>query len=189
MLNVLVPLSFIGKAAVSFYRTKIKVMTQLKMTEEQRKATLRDGQDAGEMLLDIEARIGELALKEPPAKGVPKVGTRGRLIGQTKSKALPKQERLGLPSVREMKSAESIHKHPDIVAKVKAQARENEDIKWSGQPFSLSLFHCFCNPLLFRLCKWSFSFCFSFYGLNQFPGSIVRRHRLDSLLVEDTLID
>jgi hypothetical protein len=30
----------------------------------QRKATLHDGQDAGEMLLDIEARIGELAEKE-----------------------------------------------------------------------------------------------------------------------------
>jgi hypothetical protein len=56
----LVPLSFIGQAAVSFYRQKIKLMDQLKMTEDQRRATLRDGQDAGEMLLDIEARIGEL---------------------------------------------------------------------------------------------------------------------------------
>jgi hypothetical protein len=34
------------------------------MTEEQRKVTLRDGQDAGEMILDIERRIRELAEKE-----------------------------------------------------------------------------------------------------------------------------
>jgi len=37
---------------------------RFQMTEEQRKVTLRDGQDAGEMILDIERRIGELAEKE-----------------------------------------------------------------------------------------------------------------------------
>ncbi len=47
-INELVPLSFIGQTAVTFYRQKIKLMTQLKMTEAQRKATLSDGQDAGE---------------------------------------------------------------------------------------------------------------------------------------------
>ena len=55
-LDTLVPLSFIGQAAVTFYRNKIKLMNQLEVTEEQRKATLQDGQEAGELLLDIETR-------------------------------------------------------------------------------------------------------------------------------------
>lgn len=49
----------------------IKLMDQLNATEEQRKVTLRDGQDAGGLLLDIESRIGELAEKEERAKVKP----------------------------------------------------------------------------------------------------------------------
>ena len=59
-LDKLVPLSFIGAAAVKFYQAKVKLMDQLGITEVQRKAALSDGQDAGEMLLNIETRIGEL---------------------------------------------------------------------------------------------------------------------------------
>lgn len=122
-LNDLVPLSFIGQAAVSFYRSKIKLMDQLKMTEAQRKATLRDGQDAGEMLLDIETRIGELALKEPAILAPDRPKGRGRApSGQPL-----KHERIGISEHR-MKQSEAISKHPEIVEKVKAQARENEDI-------------------------------------------------------------
>lgn len=128
-LEDLVPLSFIGQAAVSFYRAKIKAMDQLKMTEEQRKATLRDGQDAGEMLLDIEVRIGELAAKEPQVQPIilTAVGTKGAIAVKPSGKP-PKHERLGLPSVRRMQQAETLAKHPEVVAKVKAQARANEDI-------------------------------------------------------------
>jgi hypothetical protein len=64
-IDKLVPLSFIGSAAVKFYQAKVKLMNQLGMSEAQRKATLADGQDAGEMLLDIEARIGELIESVP----------------------------------------------------------------------------------------------------------------------------
>ena len=122
-INDLVPLSFIGQAAVSFYRAKIKVMDQLKMTEEQRRATLRDGQDAGEMLLDIEARIGELAEKETRARPM----WDSRVHGSKPSGKPPKAERLGIPQKR-MEQSQAIAKHPEIVEKVKAQARENEDI-------------------------------------------------------------
>ncbi len=105
----LVPLSFIGQAAVSFYRSKIKLMDQLKMTEEQRNLTLRDGQDAGEMLLDIEARIGELLPSPEEAIKTPVT----RPTGITHHRAI---------------QARAISKHPEIVEKVKAQAKENEDI-------------------------------------------------------------
>ena len=86
---------------------------------------MSDDQDAGEMLLDIETRIGELAYKEkqvqaPGGKGIPKGGT---LPSGKPSKA----ERLGIPEKR-MQQAQAIAKHPDIVKKVKARAKENEDI-------------------------------------------------------------
>ncbi|MBM3243200.1 hypothetical protein FJZ31_43625 [Candidatus Poribacteria bacterium] len=126
-LDDLVPLSFIGQAAVSFYRQKIKLMDQLKITEAQRKATLRDGQDAGEMLLDIETRIGELAEKEQRATTPLRRDERGRVAGHEPSGRPPKHERLGIPENR-MRQSQAIAQHPDIVEKVKTQARENEDI-------------------------------------------------------------
>lgn len=118
----LVPLSFIGQAAVSFYREKIKLMDQLKMTEDQRRATLRDGQDAGEMLLDIETRIGELL---PPPEEAKRIGAR-RTSGLTRGEDRPTAH----PGINDKRAhtARTIAKHPEIVEKVKAQARENEDI-------------------------------------------------------------
>ena len=132
----LVPLSFIGQAAVGFYRSKIKLMDQLNMTEAQRKATLSDGQDAGEMLLDIETRIGELAAKElkVPAKIAARLPN-GRVAVTGKSGQPPKHERLGIPQKR-MEQSQAIAKHPEIVEKVKTQAKENEDIPTKSAVFA-----------------------------------------------------
>ncbi len=123
-MNDLVPLSFIGQAAIAFYRAKIKVMDQLGMTEAQRKATLRDGQDAGEMLLDIEARIGELLPSREEALKAGGGGDRrwGSPAEKTR-KVLPE----GI-SGKHATQARTIKENPIIVAKIKAQARENEDI-------------------------------------------------------------
>jgi hypothetical protein len=123
-LDKLVPMSFIGQAAVKFYQTKIKLMDQLKMTEEQRKATLSDGQDAGEMLLDIEARIGELL---PSAEEARNAGSkRGPAIRDGK-KTIPSPLPEGITKHR-ASDARTIKDNPEIVAKIKAQARKNEDI-------------------------------------------------------------
>lgn len=123
----LVRLSFIGGAAVSFYRTKIAAMTNLNVAAEQRKATLKDGQDAAEMLLDIEARIGELL---PPVevtrrtgRGVSERNTRGQATKGCAVKTLP-------DGINKKKAFQSrrIAENPEIVEKVKTQARENDDI-------------------------------------------------------------
>ena len=126
-LEDLQPLSFIGQAAVKFYRDKIKLMDQLKMTEDQRKATLKDGQQAGEMLLDIETRIGEIAMKETRILGKPESSQPGRLSGSKPSGKPPKHERLNM-NEKKMRQAQQIAKHPNIVAQIKAKAIENEDI-------------------------------------------------------------
>jgi hypothetical protein len=92
-------------------------MDQLKMTESQRKITLRDGQEAGEMLLDIETRIGELLPSPEEAR-------------KTQSPSSPKERRKrpdGMTDKR-ARASRDIAYHPEVVEKVKAQARENEDI-------------------------------------------------------------
>jgi len=119
-LDELVPMSFIGQAAISFYRAKIRVMDQLKMTEEQRKATLRDGQDAGEMLLDIVARIGELL--PSPEESRSKAG-QIHIPPEERKRVLPE----GI-NRKQARHARIIKNNPEVVAKIKAQARENDDI-------------------------------------------------------------
>ena len=119
--NTNIALSFTGSATVRHYRDLIEVIDRLGVAESQRKATLRDGQDAGELLLDIEERIGNLIpdkgenLKDYPRKG----GKTIKPVGSTPT---------GTPVLTKKRrsQAKKIAKHPDIVAKIKAQAREKD---------------------------------------------------------------
>ena len=93
------------------------------MAEEQKQATLADGQDAGKMLLDIEAKIGELALQEgkhPPRwkEGRPGSLPSGQPLKHERLKMTPKQ----------VETAQAIAKNPEVVAEVIREAEENEDI-------------------------------------------------------------
>jgi len=121
-LEDLLPLSYIGQAAVSFHREKIKLMKSLDMSEAQRKATLKDGQDAGEMLLNIEARIGELIISERVRVDDGQPGKPRDKNGRMKA-YLPK----GINKTRSHQS-QQIAKNPKIVEKIKAKAKANEDI-------------------------------------------------------------
>lgn len=123
----LVPLSFIGQAAVEFFRSRLKAMDKLKLSEEQRKATLRDGQEIGEMLLDIEARIGQLLPSREEAKKIGGIrggkARQGRTYRDTPESPLPE----GITHKR-ASASRKISEHPEIVERIKKQARENEDI-------------------------------------------------------------
>jgi hypothetical protein len=114
----LVPMSFIGAAAVKFYQAKVKLMDQLGVSEEQRKATLADGQDAGRMLLDIEARIGELYAAVPrKTKDGSSTAYKEAVGGDSHSKEHKRAEK-----------SQAIHRNPAAVATVIKEAEENEDI-------------------------------------------------------------
>jgi hypothetical protein len=111
------------EAAISYYKAKIKAMKKLDIAEAQRKATLKDGYDAAKLLLDVEARIGELLPDKKEAK---------RWSG-LKSKGLPTNAPRGalLPdgyTARKAYHALRIAENPGIVEKVKAKARETGDI-------------------------------------------------------------
>ena len=116
-LEELVPISYIGQAAVDFCRDKMKLMKRLDVAEEQKKLTLKDGQDAGKMLLDIEARIGELYHSMPnKSRGADRAGGKTEQIKE-----------VGIDQ-RTAHRAETIYKHPEAVAEVIKEAEENEDI-------------------------------------------------------------
>jgi hypothetical protein len=92
------------------------------VSEEQRKATLADGQDAGEMLLNIEARIGELYDSLPQARG------KQSGIEELAGMAHPATKKAtGLGDDRS-KIAQAIKRNPDAVKAVIKEAKENEDI-------------------------------------------------------------
>ena len=115
----LVPLSFIGQAAVNFHREKVALMEKLGMAEEQKAATLADGQDAGRMLLTIEARIGELC--EP--LHMPDGDRKSEEFQRKRDTA----ENTGLNQYRRS-AARTIARHPEAVAQVIQEAEDNEDI-------------------------------------------------------------
>jgi len=119
-LDELVPLSFIGAAAVKFYQAKVKLMDQLGVTENQRKVTLADGQDAGEILLDIEARIGELLDHLPRDQG--------RKPDAIKRGELQKAGYEGQKAWKAADAARTIKANPAAVKAIIVEARENEDI-------------------------------------------------------------
>lgn len=76
------------------------------------------------MLLDIEARIGE-QIERQPTHQVEKAGGPG--------KPPPHTTRPDGITQRGSMISRAIHKNPAIVAKIKAQARENEDIRRQDQ--------------------------------------------------------
>ena len=100
----LVPLRFMGQSAVEFYRSKLKAQTGLNMAQDQRAQTLADGQDAGKMLLAIEAQIGEMLRTLPRGKG---------RAGGGQEKSLPKD----IDCNQSFKS-QQIAAHPTEVAEV-----------------------------------------------------------------------
>jgi hypothetical protein len=112
----LAPLAFVGQSAVAAYRSLISRLDSLPMTEAQKRKTLADGQEAGEMLLEIEARIGELL----PAVSISE--HRDMDTGRAK-KTLP--DEIGF---RQAHTARTIARNPEIVREIIKEAKENEDI-------------------------------------------------------------
>ena len=75
------------------------------------------------MLLDIEARIGELL----PTSSEAQATMKGQPAFDSKDRAGATWKKIGI-SRKRATQARHIAKHPEIIEKVKAQARENEDI-------------------------------------------------------------
>lgn len=111
----LVPISFIGDAAVAAYRTIIGQLKRMDKLTEQNEKTLRDGQDAGKMQLLIQAAIGGKLREELPDHG----GGGGRAGVPKVTTAMSEKQR---------RTARTIARHPEAIEEVIKEAQENEDI-------------------------------------------------------------
>jgi hypothetical protein len=131
----LVPLTFMGRLAVKAYTEKIKAMKELGIAEEQRAATLSDGQDAGEMLIRIETRIGEICSRLET-----KSGKGGGNYSKSKKKSNLDSDKIEVQDtktakIKEMKlpktkarNYEIMNANPEAVEQAIAKAREEEEI-------------------------------------------------------------
>lgn len=136
----LVPMMFAGQAAVKFMNAKLKLVNELStqdplgLLEKQRRKTVEDGQNVGEMLIKIMGRIGELADKvhvrdvmkfsrDAASKGapIPKSG-RGAADGRAKAAML------NLKNRHQLETARLIHKNPGLVAEAIKEAKSHDDI-------------------------------------------------------------
>lgn len=122
----LLPLRFIGEKAVRFYKDKVDLIDKLELSNEQRQATLADGQDAGKALLMIETKIGQLL---PPAEEMQK------LLGAKKKDLSSYKDIRVLPKGIDYNTAQRARKiaaHPQEVEEVLMEAEEEEDIPTKG---------------------------------------------------------
>lgn len=113
----LVPISFIGDAAVAAYRTIIGQLKRMDQLDEQNKKTLSDGQDAGKMQLLIQAAIGGKLREE--------IADNGGGLSTEERRELSKSTKM---THRQRTTARTISKHPEAIEEVIQEAEENEDI-------------------------------------------------------------
>lgn len=116
----LLPIRFMGEVAVNAYRGLIKRLDNLPLAQEEKEAKLKDGQDAGKVLLAIEIRIGELLPRSDRAGRMP---LEDSLDGKRPHIKLPD----GMSSKRAQQSR-AIASHPQEVEETIKEAEENEDI-------------------------------------------------------------
>ena len=123
-INRLAPLSFVGTEAVKYAKGLNKKLDKLPLTLEQKKRWLKDAQEMGEIVIDIEARIGEM---------LPPPGETEKLLAK-KRKGLEPTSFKGIRVLpegidfRKAYIARQIKNNPEIVEEIKKEARENEDI-------------------------------------------------------------
>lgn len=121
-----VAITLIGNPITKMYQERLKVM-EFSATEEQKKATLKDGQRIGGFVLDCEVRLGKISKDMPYVEFERKFDDKGKFTGAAPSGAKPKHERLGVTR-KKLQDSQKIAKHPEAVEKIKAQAKESEDI-------------------------------------------------------------
>jgi ParB family chromosome partitioning protein len=113
----------IGKELLRAHRAKIRAIDKIDDAHAAKSAALSDGQDVAEVLLDAEAKLGELLAAIQPEFVT---STDGRQeVGYKKP---PKQTR-SLPegiTHKESHQAQIIARHPDVIEQVKQKAREED---------------------------------------------------------------
>lgn len=119
--------ALVGREKLVAVRAEIRAIEKVGLAQEVREQKLREAQDISEAVLDAEVRIGELMAKVPKAteNQYTKVQSDSGVAKQ-KSKADVIRDAGFTP--KQVQRFQTLAAHPEIVAKAKAEARENDDI-------------------------------------------------------------
>lgn len=107
----------VGKERLNAHKAKIRAIEKIESAHAAKGAALADAQDLGDVLLDAEAKLGEMIEKIPKPKFTKQInGSKER----TTEKSLP-------PTVTKKEShfAQTIAKNPEVVEEVKKKARDD----------------------------------------------------------------
>lgn len=123
----------IGKQRLIAQKAKIRAIQQTRMAIAAQEAALADTQDAAEILLDAEVRMGEILEGiEPKYNGSVVSSTEG-------THQVPRQEKTLPPDITKKQShqAQTLSNNRDIVEQAKADARENGEIVTASKVYQI----------------------------------------------------
>ena len=118
----------IGREKLVAVRAEIRAIQKVGLAQEVRTQKLAEAQEIAEAVLDAEVRIGELMAKVPKEPGrrndLRPVDSDVQRLEPTRSEVI---EQAGF-TPKQVQRFETLAAHPELVARAKAQARENDDI-------------------------------------------------------------
>lgn len=118
--------ALVGREKLVAVRAEIRAIDKVGLAEDVRRQKLSEAQDIAEAVLDAEVKLGELMAEIPTESGA-RTDIEPRNSDVTR---FCKEEVLKNAGFNKMQASrfEQLAKNPDIVAKAKAEARENDDI-------------------------------------------------------------
>ncbi len=108
----------INKEKLKAHQAKIRAIDKVGSAHAAKEAALLDGQDLAEVLIDAEAKLGEMLAAIPDKEASSAKGIRSLPPGITK---------------KESHFAQEISKHPEIAETIKAKAREEDRLVTSRE--------------------------------------------------------
>ncbi|MEG1814000.1 MAG: hypothetical protein RR337_11980 [Clostridia bacterium] len=122
----------VGREKLTSVRAEIRAIDKLQLAEDVREQKRAEAQMLADTLLDAEVRVGELFKKMPTTSGGDRRSVNfkkpsGGQFETTQESKAQVTERLGFDR-HQVQRFETLADHPDLVAQVKAEARENDDL-------------------------------------------------------------
>lgn len=130
---------FLGDAAVKWHQHQLKMLKNkpdsINVSQESIDKITKDGQKVGIMLLNAQAKLGELSEAIPQARptevvhsDAPTSAGGRKIIGSKPTNEKPKHEKMGLKNRKQLQTAQTIKNNPETVQRVIDEAIANDDI-------------------------------------------------------------
>lgn len=132
----IIKFALFGPDKLDSVRAELRAIKKVGLAHEVYEQKLQEAQEIAEVVLDSQAKLGELMREVPKAQGrrtdvtpIPNVGDKSK----TKTEAIA--EMLGMDAVKDKKKVEhtierfeTLANHPEVVEQVKAEARERKEL-------------------------------------------------------------